>query len=99
MLKLLKRVRQANVKFYTAKLQYKVREVKYMGNIVSESGLKLDVKKVGAITQLSSSQGKEELERFLGMVNYFSLFVPNQSQITAPLRSLLRKDDAWFWSG
>ena len=37
MLKLLERARQANVKFNSAKLQYKVSEVKYMGNIVSES--------------------------------------------------------------
>ena len=59
-------------KFNTAKLQYKVREVKCMGNIVSGSGRKPDVEKVRAITQLSSPQGKEELQRFLGMVNYFS---------------------------
>ena len=35
----------ANVKFNPAKLQYKVSEVKYMGNIVSESGLKPDAEK------------------------------------------------------
>ena len=52
MLKLLERARQANVKFNSAKLQYKVSEVKYMGNIVSESGLKPDVEKVRTITQL-----------------------------------------------
>ena len=98
MLKLLERARQANVKFNAAKLQYKVREVKYMGNIVSESGLKPDLEKVRAITQLSSPQSREELQRFLGMVNYFSQFIPNQSEITAPLRTLLKKDAAWFWS-
>ena len=98
MLKLLERDRQANIKFNSAKLQYKVSEVKYMGNIVSESGLKPDVEKVRAITQLPLPQSKEELQRFLGMVNYFSQFVPNQSEITAPLRNLLKKDVMWIWS-
>ena len=98
MLKLLERARQANVKFKPAKLQYKVREVKYMGNIVSESGLKPDVEKVHAITQLPSPERKEELQRFLGMVNYFSQFILNHSEITAPLQSQLRKEAAWFWS-
>lgn len=32
------------------------------------------------------------------MVNYFSQFIPNQSEITTPLRSLLKKDAAWIWS-
>ena len=30
-------------------------------------------------------------------MNYFSQFIPNQSEITAPLRSLLKKDVAWNW--
>ncbi|CAB4015280.1 Hypothetical predicted protein, partial [Paramuricea clavata] len=38
MAKLLEREKAENVKFNPEKLQYKVKEVKYMGNIVSESG-------------------------------------------------------------
>ena len=82
MRKLLQRARDANVNFNSAKFQDKVSEVKYMGNIVSESGLKPDVEKVRAIIQIPTPQSKEELQRFLGMVNYFSQFTPNQSEIT-----------------
>lgn len=52
-----------------------------------ESGLKPVIENVRAITQLPLPQSKEELQRFLGMVNYFSQFIPNQSEITAPLRN------------
>ena len=38
------------------------------------------------------------LQRFLGMVNYFSQFIPKQSEITAPLRQLIKKEAAWTWS-
>ena len=96
--KLLQRAREANVKFNTAKLQYKVSEVKYMGNIVSESGLKPDGERVRAIIEIPSPQSKDELRRFLGMVNYFFQFIPKQSEITAPLRQLLKKEAAWTWS-
>lgn len=65
-----------------------------MGNIMSESGLKPDMEKVRAIVQMPPPQNREESQRFLEMVNYFSQFIPNQSEITAPLRSLLRKDVA-----
>ena len=98
MVKLLQFAREANVKFNTAKLQYKVSEVKYMGNIVSESGLKPDAEKVRAIIEMPSSQSKEELQRFLGMVNYFSQFIPKQSEVTAPMRQLLKKEAALTWS-
>ena len=38
---------------------------------------------------------KKELQRFLGMVNYLAKFIPNLSDHTAPLRSLLEKDTIW----
>lgn len=97
MRKLLQRAREANVKFNPGKLQYKASEVKYMGNTVPESGLKPDVEKVGPIFQTPSPQNREELQRLLRMVNYFSQFILNQSEITAPLRNFLKKDVAWMW--
>ena len=66
-----------------------------MGNIASESGLKPDAEKVCAIIEMPSPQSKEELQRFLGMVNYFSQFIPKESEITAPLRQNLKKEAAW----
>ena len=85
------------MKFNEAKLQFKVSEVKYMGNIVSESGLKPDDEKIRAILEMPVPESKEELQRLLGMVNYFAQFIPNQSTITAPLRQLLKKDVDWMW--
>ena len=92
MVKLLQRAREGKVKFNTAKLQYKASEAKYMGNIVSESGLKPDTENVRAIIEMPSLQSEEEFQRFLEMVNYFSQFIPKQSEIKAPLRQLLKKE-------
>ena len=92
MVKLLQRAREGNVKVNTAKLQYKASEAKYMGNIVSESGLKPDTENVRAIIEMPSLQSEEEFQRFLEMVNYFSQFIPKQSEIKAPLRQLLKKE-------
>jgi hypothetical protein len=69
-----------------------------MGNIVSESGLKPDSEKVRAILDMPLPKSKEELRRFLGMVNFFSKFIPGQSSITDPLRQLLKKYSIWDWS-
>ena len=33
-----------------------------------------------------------ELQRFLGMVNYLGKFIPNFVEHTTPLRNLLKKD-------
>ncbi|UYV69874.1 K02A2.6-like [Cordylochernes scorpioides] len=39
-----------------------------------------------------------DLRRFLGMITYYSRFLPDVSTITYPLRRLLKKDKNFFWS-
>ena len=41
---------------------------------------------------MSLPESKSDLQRSMGMVNYVGKFTPNLSQITAPLRQLLKKD-------
>ena len=50
-----------------------------------------------AILKLEVPDSREKLERFLGMVNYLSKFAPNLSEITSPLRSLLKKEIEFLW--
>ena len=43
-------------------------------------------------------EDKQGVQRLLGMVNYVAKFAPNISEVTAPLRELLKKDVAWHWT-
>ena len=95
--KLLKRARSCNVKFNQQKIQWKVSEVSYMGHVVTAEGLRPDVAKVHAVTNLPIPTSKADLQRALGVFNYLSRFVPNMSTITAPLRDFLKKDVQWQW--
>ena len=39
-----------------------------------------------------------EAEGFLGMVNYYKMYLPKMSSLTEPLHDLLRKGVPWKWS-
>ena len=39
----------------------------------------------------------KELQTFIGFIQYLSKFIPNLSEISAPLRKLLEKDTLWHW--
>ena len=98
LLKVLERAKVNGIKFNSQKFQFRVSEVKYIGNIVSASGLKVDPDKVKAIVEYPAPTSKQDLQRFFGMVNYLGQFVTNLSKISAPLRMLLKKDMPWQWS-
>ena len=51
-----------------------------------------DPKKVQGITEMTAPMDKQQLQSFLGMVNYMGTFIPNLSHHTEPLRAMLKKD-------
>lgn len=46
---------------------------------------------------MAPPEDKHGVQRFLGMTNYFSKFIPGYSEITAPLRQLVLQDADWTW--
>lgn len=93
----LDRARANNVRFNPNKFKFRVSEVKYVGQVVSLKGLKPDPDKVKAIVKYPQPQKKEDLCRFLGLVNYLGEFVSNLSAVSEPLRILLKSDTEWHW--
>ena len=95
--KVLQHAQSRNLKLNKDKSQIKRKEISYIGHTLSEQGIKPDPKKVQAIRDMRSPTNKEELQRFLGMATYLSKFIPNYSEISAPLRVLLEKNTEWHW--
>lgn len=93
----MKRLRQQNVKQNREKCHLRQSEVKYLGHVLSEGGLKIDPTKVEAVKAMYKPTNKKEMQRYLGMVTYLGKFVPSLSQTTAPLRQLIEKDREWIW--
>ena len=97
LIQVLQRARHRGLKLNKAKCQFRQHEISYIGHVLSKDGIKPDPKKTEAITQMTPPQNKEEVQRFLGMLTYLAKFIPNLSQIAAPLRVLLEKDTQWHW--
>ena len=93
---LMERCLQKNIKLNPTKLQFKLTEVKFMGNIITANGMKADPDKVTAITTMPTPRNKAALLRFFGMANYLSPYCSNLSIIIRPLTALTQKDLPFF---
>lgn len=91
-------IRREKIKLNKAKCKLQMKEVKYMGHIFNEDGIKTCPDRIKAITEFPQPTNVKELQRFLGMVNYVGKFVQNLATITEPLRELLEKKIAWHWN-
>ena len=70
-------------------------ELIYLGHNITSAGIKPDPSKVAAVVSVLVPQCKEDLQRFLGMTNYLCKFLTQYSEVTAPLRELLKKEVHW----
>lgn len=55
---------------------------------------KFRVTSVSYVGHLMTANG---IKRFLGRTNYLSKFIPHYSEVTGPLRELLKQDVEWSW--
>ena len=94
----MERARQKNVRFSPSKLQFKIPEVKYMGHLISKDGQKPDPGKIQAIAGMPKPRDRKEVERVLGMIKYLSPYIPHESDITLPLRNLIKGGNEWDWN-
>ena len=80
------------------KSTFGVNQVDFLGYQLSAAGLSPMPSRVEAIRQFAILTNKKSLQRFLGMVNYYHLFIPNCGGIMSPLYDLLKKDTNFAWN-
>ena len=71
-------------------------EVSFLGHVISKDGLKPDSIKVEAINKMPPPNDKKGVQRFIATVNFLQRFSPNLSQITSPIRTLLKDETVFF---
>jgi hypothetical protein len=69
-----------------------------LGQKVSRLGISTHKEKVDAIVALKPPETVHELQTFLGMMNYFSAYIPFYAWIVSPLFLLLKKGEKWHWN-
>ena len=79
------------------KLEIRRKRVTFFGAEYSAQGMHPDPKKVQGITEMTAPTDKQQLQSFLGMVNYMGTFIPSLSHHTEPLWAMLKRDNVFHW--
>ena len=79
------------------KLELRRERVTFFRAEYSAQGMHQDPKKVQGITEMTAPKDKQQLQSFLGMVNYMGTLIPNLSHHTELLQAMLKKDNVFHW--
>lgn len=94
----LKRLQNYNITHNASKCKFFERKIKYLGHVISENGLEKNPQKIKAIVEMPAPKNLHELRSFLGMVQFYSQFIPDTPTLLQPLNRLLHKDVKFTWS-
>ena len=83
-------LRENSLRINFPKCQFGLSELRYLGYSVNENGYHPPEDRVEAIATFSKPETIADLRRFLGLLNYYRLCIPNAAHTQAPLTDLLK---------
>jgi len=93
----LRRLEENDLFVKPEKCKWKVREVEFLGVVISPKGVEMQKKKVERVLNWPVPRNIKEVQKFLGLTNYYRRFIKDFARIAVPLHILVRKEKKWKW--
>ena len=93
----LQRARSHGITLSADKFVFGADEVQFCGYIVNSDGFTVDGSQTSAIRDFPVPSNRTDLRSFLGLANQCSAFCPRLSELSGPLRPLLKTSNEFLW--
>ena len=88
----LRRLEENNLFIKPKKCKWKVREVKFLKVVTSPRGVKIQKEKIEGVLNWLAFRNVKEVQKFLGLTNYYRRFIKDFARIAVLLHMLVRKE-------
>ena len=74
------------------KYKWKVKEVEFLGVVIGPKGIKMEEGKVKEILEWPTLKCVKDIQKFLGLANYYHQFIKDFASIARPLHDIVKKN-------
>lgn len=78
-------------KLRAGKCEFFLKQIKYLGQIIDNQGRRPDPQRIEAIEKMPAPNNVAQLHSFLGLAQYYAIYIPKMHKLRAPLNELLKK--------
>ena len=75
-----------------------MREVEFLGVVIGPEGIKMEEGKVKGVLEWPTPKCVKDVQKFLGLANYYRRFIEGFATVARPLHDLVKKDKKWEWT-
>jgi len=72
-------------------------EVEFLGVVIGPGGVRMQKEKVDGVLSWPTPRSTKEVQKFMGLTNYYRQFIQDFSRVAKPLSILVGKDRKWEW--
>jgi hypothetical protein len=94
----LQKLRENQLYAKHSKCKFWLKEVLFLGHIISEGGISVDPSKVKDVLSWKIPQNVLDIRSFLGLAGYYRRFIEGFSKISMPMMELLAKGNTFEWT-
>ena len=95
---IIRRIEENNLYMKPAKYKWKVREVGFLEVVIGPEGIKMEEKKMKGVLEWLTPKYVKDIQKFLGLSNYYCQFIEGFVSIARPLHDLVKKNKKWDWT-
>jgi len=93
----IRRLEKNNLYIKPEKCKWKVQEVGFLGVVIGPKGIKMEKEKVKGVLEWLTPKCVKDIQKFLGLANYYHQFIQGFVSIARLLHDTVRKDRKWEW--
>jgi len=71
--------------------------VGFLGVVIEPDRIKIEEEKVKGVLDWPTPKCVKDVQKFLGLVNYYHQFIEDFAFIARPLYNMVKKDQKWDW--
>ena len=94
---ILKRLAENNLYVKLKKCKQKIREVEFLGVVIGPERIKMKKEKVKRVLDWLTVKGVKNIQKFLGLTNYYQQFIKDFTAIARLLYNMIKKDHKQEW--
>jgi len=72
--------------------------VGFLGVVIGPEGIKMEEEKVKGILEWPTLKCVKDVQKFLGLANYYHQFIEGFATVARPLHDMVKKDKKWDWT-
>jgi len=91
----IKRLEENDLYVKPEKYKWKVREVEFLGVVIGLEGIKMEKEKVKEVLEWPTLKCVKDVQKFLGLANYYRWFIEGFAIVARPLHDVVKKDKKW----